>query len=124
MAAPERKPRFRLRTDVAADDGLVRAIELVATPLIFAGIGWLLDRWLGTTPLFILALAALALIGKVLAEYYRYSYAMDEHAGELSSERPTNVRVIDTAVEPDGKLPAGITLGDEQSSDDGSGADG
>ncbi|GEM_PF-336378 len=114
MAAPERKPRFsRLRSDVAADDGLVRAIELVATPMIFAGFGWLLDRWLGTTPVFLIVLAALALLGKVLAEYYRYTHQMDKHATELSAERPSNARVIETVEEPDGRLPAGITLGED-----------
>jgi F0F1-type ATP synthase assembly protein I len=33
-------------------DALARAFELVATPGIFAFFGWLLDRRLGTTPLF------------------------------------------------------------------------
>ena len=33
-------------------DALARAFELVATPLIFAFFGWLLDRRLGTSPIF------------------------------------------------------------------------
>ena len=31
-------------------DGMARGIEIVVTPLIFGGIGWLLDGWLGTGP--------------------------------------------------------------------------
>ena len=33
-------------------DALARAFELVVTPGIFALLGWLLDRRLGTTPIF------------------------------------------------------------------------
>ena len=33
-------------------DALARAFELVATPGIFGFLGWLLDRRLGTTPIF------------------------------------------------------------------------
>ena len=33
-------------------DALARAVELVVTPGIFALLGWLLDRQLGTTPIF------------------------------------------------------------------------
>ena len=36
-------------------DALARAFELVATPLIFAFFGWLLDRRLGTSPIFAFA---------------------------------------------------------------------
>ena len=32
-------------------DALARAVELVVTPGIFALLGWLLDRRLGTTPI-------------------------------------------------------------------------
>lgn len=35
-------------------DALARAFELVATPGVFGLLGWLLDRKLGTTPLFAL----------------------------------------------------------------------
>lgn len=33
-------------------DALARAFELVVTPGVFALLGWLLDRKLGTTPIF------------------------------------------------------------------------
>jgi F0F1-type ATP synthase assembly protein I len=36
-------------------DALARAFELVATPGVFGFLGWLLDRKLGTTPLFAFA---------------------------------------------------------------------
>lgn len=33
-------------------DGLAQAFELVVTPAIFGVLGYLLDRWLGTVPIF------------------------------------------------------------------------
>ena len=32
------------------DDAFSRSVEIVVTPAIFAGLGWLFDRWLGTSP--------------------------------------------------------------------------
>ena len=37
-------------------DALSVAVELAVTPAIFAFLGWRLDEWLGTTPLFLLVL--------------------------------------------------------------------
>ncbi|MGH9137420.1 MAG: AtpZ/AtpI family protein [Acidimicrobiales bacterium] len=37
-------------------NALAKAFELALTPAIFAFFGWLLDRWLGTTPLFLVVL--------------------------------------------------------------------
>jgi F0F1-type ATP synthase assembly protein I len=32
------------------DDAFSRSVEIVVTPVIFAAIGWLIDRWLETGP--------------------------------------------------------------------------
>lgn len=37
-------------------DGLVLGVELVLSTMIFAGLGWLLDGVLGTTPVFTVVL--------------------------------------------------------------------
>lgn len=58
---------------------LSRAFELVVTPLVFALLGRLLDAWLGTSPVFTVALAALALAGMSVRMYYAYEVAMKEH---------------------------------------------
>jgi F0F1-type ATP synthase assembly protein I len=42
-------------------DGMSIAFELVGTPAIFGVMGYGLDRWLGTTPLFTILLALVAL---------------------------------------------------------------
>lgn len=48
---------LRARRDLnnGAGDALAVAFELALTPAIFAFLGWRLDEWLGTTPVFLLA---------------------------------------------------------------------
>ena len=44
-------------------NGLARGFELVITPMIFGGIGWLLDGWLGTGHLLAIALGVFGVAG-------------------------------------------------------------
>ncbi len=60
------------------DDETTRGLELAFTPVVFGGIGWLLDRWLGTTPLLALVLAAFALVGTVAKMWFGYDARMRE----------------------------------------------
>ena len=53
-----------------------RAFELVMTPMIFGGAGWLLDRWVGTWPVFTLVLFALCIVGLFVRAYYAYAADM------------------------------------------------
>ena len=55
--------------------------EIALTPALFGFAGWRLDVLLGTTPLLVIALAALGLFGAVANQYYRYQAQM-----ELASE--------------------------------------
>ena len=120
---PQRKRGF--------GDGFAMAFEMVATPLVVAFGGWLIDRWLGTVPVFTLTLGLLALIGKLLAAWYRYTDDMDRHEAELreatrspgaadatAAGSDPDASVGDAPPEParslsgppDGRLPAGVTL--------------
>jgi F0F1-type ATP synthase assembly protein I len=47
----------RRETNKGFGDGLQQAFELVMTPAIFGVLGYLVDRWLGTVPVFTLVLA-------------------------------------------------------------------
>lgn len=58
---------------------LARAFELAVTPLVFLGLGHLLDRALGTGPVFAVAFVALALAGSFARMYYRYDQEMRRH---------------------------------------------
>ena len=73
-------------------DTLSRAFEFAAVVGVFLGLGWLLDRWTGTQPLFMILFTVFALIGQGLRLYYAYDHEMDKHDAErrarLTSQRP------------------------------------
>jgi F0F1-type ATP synthase assembly protein I len=68
-------------------DALARAVELVATPLLFGLLGYVLDRVLGTRPLLTVVLSVAAVVGMFLRMYYGYATAMDAHARRLPAGR-------------------------------------
>lgn len=55
------------------DDGLSQALSLVVGPVLFAFLGWVLDRALGTGPLFLIVLGIFGFLGAVTALYFRYN---------------------------------------------------
>lgn len=56
-----------------------RGIELAVTPVVFGGIGWLVDGWVGTGPWFAIGLAAFALLATVVKIWFGYDAEMREH---------------------------------------------
>jgi F0F1-type ATP synthase assembly protein I len=69
-------------------NALSRGFELVVTPLVFAVLGWFLDRWLGTTPLLAVLLGAFGFAGVCVRSYLQYTAQMSEHDAALPSRRP------------------------------------
>ena len=62
-----------------AGEGYTRAFELALAPAFFGAGGWLLDRWVGTLPIFTVLLAVAALAGCVLRLWYGYDAEMRAH---------------------------------------------
>ncbi len=73
-----------------ADDGLTAAFELVLTPALFAFFGYLVDRWLGTTPLFIPLLAGIVAAYEVWKLVTNYNARMRSHESSLPRSRQTD----------------------------------
>ena len=92
------------------DDAFSRSVEIVVTPAIFAGGGWLFDRWLNTGPWIAVALGALAFLVKITVEWYRYTGHMGGIELEMASNRAHNRRGLDLPQEIDDRLPTGVTL--------------
>ena len=69
---------------------LATAVEIVMTPLVFAGLGWLIDRALGTGPLFALVLGMLGVVGIAVRMYYGYraDMAREEEGKPWIRSRP------------------------------------
>jgi hypothetical protein len=66
-----------------SDDTLGRGMDAALTVALFFGIGFALDAWLGTRPIFMIALTLLAALGTFLSLKYRY----DARMTELEAER-------------------------------------
>ena len=75
--------RDRRETYNGFGEALARAFELALTPVVMGGGGWLLDRWLGTSPAFTIVLFLLAVVGLGAQSYYRYTADMEEHEARM-----------------------------------------
>ena len=65
-------------TNATSSDGLGRGMDLVLVTGLFLGFGYLLDRWLDTKPVFMIALVVIAVIGQFVSMRYRYEAAMND----------------------------------------------
>jgi F0F1-type ATP synthase assembly protein I len=63
------------------------ATELALTPLIFGGAGWLLDRWLDTSPVCTIAFAVFAFAGMLVRAWIGYDTEMRRHENDLAWNR-------------------------------------
>ena len=68
-------------------DALAMAFEMVATPAVFGFLGWLLDRWLGTEPLFLLAFVVIVFVYEVWKLFLGYGQAMAAHEAKLMAKK-------------------------------------
>ena len=67
------------RPTVNPDDSLGRGMDLALVVVAFTGIGYGIDRWLDTQPVFTISLLVLAVIGQFISMRYRYEAAMQQH---------------------------------------------
>lgn len=70
-----------------AGETLARAFELVLTPVIFAGLGLLLDRRLGTGPFVMLMFFAVAVTYEFWKMFGQYNATMKRKEAELLGRR-------------------------------------
>ena len=66
---------------------LGRGMDFALVVLVFLGIGYGLDRWLGTKPLFMIGLVLFSVVGQFVKMYYEYSAAMEQHEAERAQKR-------------------------------------
>jgi F0F1-type ATP synthase assembly protein I len=72
-----------------------RGMDLALALLVFVLLGWALDNWLGTKPLFIIVFAVMAIVGGAARLKYSYDEAMQRHERERAeamraTSRPTS----------------------------------
>jgi len=81
------------------DDALGRGMDFAIGTLLFFGLGFGLDRWLGTTPLFMILLVVVGIVGQFARIWFRYEHSMRA----LEAERAAGSR----ARAPGGSTPQG-----------------
>lgn len=74
-----------------AGDAMSMAFELAVTPALLALIGWRIDVWLGTTPLFLVVLFAFTIGYEIWKLLTRYDETMRKHEARMpwSTKRRT-----------------------------------
>jgi hypothetical protein len=83
-------------------DTLARGFEWAATIAIFLGVGYVLDRVLGTTPVFMVILFVFALVGQTVRAYFHFGDEIDrEGAARRALARPLTTVVQESETEPD-----------------------
>ncbi len=79
------------RKPINPNDSLGRGMDLALVTLVFLGLGWLVDNWLGTKPVFIIGFVVFALVGQFVKMWYDYDGAMQRHEAELGVRRTSRM---------------------------------
>ena len=74
---------LRLNRSSSVDQGLGQGMEIAMAMGLFLGLGWLVDSWLGTRPIFTIVLTLLATVGTFAKIWFSY----EERMRTLEAER-------------------------------------
>jgi len=88
------------------DDSLGRGMDFALTVLVFLGLGWLIDRWLGLFPVFTISLVLFSAIGSFIRMKYVYDATMERLEAERADKR------TGTGTSPSVPAPATATVED------------
>jgi F0F1-type ATP synthase assembly protein I len=69
-------------------DALATAFELAVTPAVMALIGWAIDSWLGTGPIFLVFLFAFTMTYEIWKMFKRYELRMQGQEAQVKGLRP------------------------------------
>jgi hypothetical protein len=94
IARHELVGRALRRVDMVGTEVGARAFELVVTPALFALIGHVIDRWLGTGFVFTLALTVFCVVGMSIRMVYGYNDAMKQHEAEAVWRRTNRAEKV------------------------------
>lgn len=65
------------------DQGMGQGMEMALTIAVFLGIGWGLDVWLNTQPIFMIGLVIFSTVGQFIKMWFIYDARMKMLEGEL-----------------------------------------
>jgi F0F1-type ATP synthase assembly protein I len=81
------EPNFRQKLNRGYADSTARGIEIALVPVVFGGIGWLIDGAAGTSPSFTIGLAVFAIVGMFVKLWLRYDADMAVEEAKLPWNR-------------------------------------
>lgn len=84
---PPRANRAPKSLASGSSDSLGRGMDMALTMAAFLVFGWLLDSWLGTTPLFMVVLTVVSAAGQFLRMKYTYDAQMERLEAERLAGR-------------------------------------
>jgi hypothetical protein len=76
----------------SADDNVGRGMEMALTVMLFLGIGYGLDAWLGIFPVLTIALVLFAAVGMFVRMKYTYDATMEQLEAERIAQRQANAK--------------------------------
>lgn len=86
-----RAPERALASSPSGSDSLGRGMDVALTLLVFLGIGWAIDAWLGIFPVFTIGLVVFAAVGTFVRLQYTYNATMERLEAELLAQRRVRV---------------------------------
>lgn len=96
---PPRANRAPKSLSSGSPDTLGRGMDVALTLGVFLILGWLLDSWLGTAPLFMVALTVVAAVGQFLRMKYVYDAEMERLEAQRLAGRAGNRAVTGADLE-------------------------
>ena len=96
---------------------LGRGMDFALVMLVFLGIGYGLDRLLGTRPLFMIGLVVFSVVGQFLKMYFEYSASMQQHEAERVAAQQRQPRYHTPAAPAEEPTPSIVDQYLQQSND-------
>jgi F0F1-type ATP synthase assembly protein I len=84
--------RHKIAAAQQSGETLGRGMDFALVVFVFLGIGYGLDRWLGTRHWFTIGLVIFAVVGQFAAMYYQYTAAMEQHEAERAQRSRASAR--------------------------------
>lgn len=85
-----RAPERSLASSPSGSDSLGRGMDVALTLLVFLGIGWAIDTWLGIFPVFTIGLVVFSAVGIFIRLKYSYDATMERLEADLLAGRRTH----------------------------------
>jgi len=62
-------------------------MDFALVTLLFLGVGYALDRWLGTRPVFMIILVVVSIVGQFVRMWFDYEKKMTQHEADRVEQR-------------------------------------